>query len=174
VVAGQPVELTLTETNQGTQPAILEVGPSTDGFVVSQGGVAVYTSNGGVQPFFIRSVTIQPGQSYSLSTVWNGQSDAGTPVSGHVQVSNQLAPGANLNLTVLASGTATPTGSGSLPTSGSATGVPSGNGSISGTGTGSTSASPIHITIPRRGLAPAHRPIALSYVAPPRPPLIPW
>jgi hypothetical protein len=43
--AGQPISMTLTETNMSNQPITVEDGPSTDGFFVTHDGVTVWSSN---------------------------------------------------------------------------------------------------------------------------------
>ena len=65
--AGQPIQMTFTETNLTQHPIQLAVGPSTDGFDVSQHGKVIWTSNAGPVPMFIMLETLQPGQSFTLS-----------------------------------------------------------------------------------------------------------
>ena len=69
---GQPVHFTLTATNTSKQAVTFVDGPAVDGFLVSQNGKIVWRSNAGLQPQFLRSVTLQPGQSYTLHATWDG------------------------------------------------------------------------------------------------------
>lgn len=90
---GQPVEMTLRETNVSSQPVTVKDGPSIDGFTVSRGGVVVWRSNAGINPLYIRLETLQPGQSLTLTATWDGIPTGGSaPVSGTFAISNQLAP----------------------------------------------------------------------------------
>jgi len=93
---GQPVQMTFTETNTGTRPVTIAVGPSNTGFDVTQNGTLVWVSNPGIQPQFLRAVTLLPGQSETLSATWDGIPDVGTNstyVTGTFAVTNQQAPG---------------------------------------------------------------------------------
>lgn len=69
---GQPVTITLKETNTTDRVVQISDGPSVDGFYVSQKGVTVWRSNAGFQPFFIREIDLAPGQSYTLRATWDG------------------------------------------------------------------------------------------------------
>ena len=89
---GQPVVITLTETNTSQQDIIVESGPSLAGFFVTHNGRRVWASNAGVQPMFILVRTLEPGQSITQSATWNGQSNIGpssTP-TGHLVVGSQV------------------------------------------------------------------------------------
>src|SRR5262245_26335471 len=44
---GQPVVVTLTETNVSSKAVTVALGPSTDGFYATQNGVEVWASNAG-------------------------------------------------------------------------------------------------------------------------------
>ncbi len=72
--AGQPIEITFTETNTGTQPVTVSLSP-TDFTVAAQSPVfdgPVWESNpenDGQPP---TSVTLQPGQSVSQRATWDG------------------------------------------------------------------------------------------------------
>jgi hypothetical protein len=96
--AGDPVHMTLTETNNTTQRITFTDGPSADGFYVTQNGATVWRSNAGFQPMFLRLVTLQPGQSLTFSATWDGHSnDAvgndGPIVTDTFQVHSQVKSG---------------------------------------------------------------------------------
>ena len=84
-VPGQPVTITLVETNTSKHAVKLAVGPSIDGFTVSQNNVELWRSNEGVQPLYVLLKTLKPGQSYTETATWNGQFDEAQP-------SNPLGP----------------------------------------------------------------------------------
>jgi hypothetical protein len=92
---GQPVVMTLTETNTSSQTVTVALGPSTDGFYVTQNGVDVWASNTGPQPLYLLVKTIKPGASLTLSATWNGHTNIGPPSSptGTFVVHSQI-PGA--------------------------------------------------------------------------------
>jgi hypothetical protein len=92
---GQPVVMTLTETNVSKQTVTVVLGPSTDGFYATQNGVEVWASNTGPQALFLLVKTIKPGASLTLSATWNGQANVASPSSptGTFVVHTQI-PGA--------------------------------------------------------------------------------
>jgi hypothetical protein len=92
---GQPIVMTLTETNTSKRSEMVVLGPSTDGFYVTQNGVEVWASNTGPQPLFLLVKTIKPGGSLTLSATWNGHTNIGPPSSptGTFVVHSQI-PGA--------------------------------------------------------------------------------
>jgi Intracellular proteinase inhibitor len=67
---GNPVKMTFTETNTGTQAVQIAVGPSIDGFIIKKNGSPIWRSNSGIQPMFLRLQTLQPGQSLTFSATW--------------------------------------------------------------------------------------------------------
>jgi len=69
---GEPVRMTLTETNTSARDVSFGVGPSTDGFSVTRNGGTVWRSNAGIQPLFVRLVTLHPGESFALQATWDG------------------------------------------------------------------------------------------------------
>ena len=89
---GQPVVMTLTETNTSQQEISVFLGPSTTGFFATHDGRRVWASNTGIQPMFLVSQTVKPGESITLSATWNGHSNIGpaSAVSGHVQIGSQV------------------------------------------------------------------------------------
>ncbi|MGC8643542.1 MAG: hypothetical protein ACP5XB_27105 [Isosphaeraceae bacterium] len=103
--AGQPVVMTLTETNTSQNPINIVEGPSTSGFLAARAGRKVWASNAGIQPMFVMSQTLQPGQSITLSTTWNGQSQVGRrgPVLGRVAISTQIPGAPHVNIVILRS-----------------------------------------------------------------------
>ena len=102
---GQPIQITFTETNTGTQPVTVSLSP-TD-FTVSAQALVGYSpvwqsnpENDGQPP---ASVTLQPGQSVTQTATWNGtitetafQQGTATTYAvnqwGTFQVSNPNAP----------------------------------------------------------------------------------
>jgi hypothetical protein len=91
---GQPINFTFTETNTGTSPVNIAIGPVNSGFDVVHDGVTVWASNTGIQPQFLQLKTLQPGQSETLTATWNGVSNIGPPTveTGTFTVTNQQAP----------------------------------------------------------------------------------
>ena len=99
---GQPVVMTLTETNTSNHTVNVALGPSTDGFSVTQNGREVWASNTGPQPLFIVLKTLQPGESFTLSATWNGHSNLG-PAStppGALAVHSQVAGAAPVTIQI--------------------------------------------------------------------------
>ncbi len=99
---GQPVVITLTETNTSQHDITVTSGPSVDGFFVTHNGRKVWASNAGVQPMFILVRTLAPGQSITQSATWNGQSNIGpssTP-TGHLVVGSQVAGAQPVNIQI--------------------------------------------------------------------------
>ena len=101
--AGQPVVMTLTETNTSQTAINIVEGPSTSGFFAVRARRKVWASNGGIQPMFVVSQTLQPGQSITMSATWNGRSDLGLGglVSGRVIVGSQIPGVSRVNVIIL-------------------------------------------------------------------------
>jgi hypothetical protein len=102
---GQPVVMTLTETNVTTHAVSVALGPSTDGFYVTQDGREVWASNAGPQPMFLLLKTIKPGASLTLSATWDGHGNLGpqgTP-TGTLVVHSQIPGAAPVTIQVLGS-----------------------------------------------------------------------
>ncbi len=117
---GQPVHMTLTETNTSSQTVQITDGPSIDGFSVSQNGTTIWRSNAGMQPMFLREVTLNPGQSLTLTATWDGHpnntptgTESSATPTGTFQVSSQVsqdgATAAPVTITIGAASTPTPT-----------------------------------------------------------------
>jgi len=99
---GQPVVMTLTETNTSKQTVTVSLGPSTDGFYVTQNGREVWASNTGPQPLFLLLKTLKPGESFTLSATWDGHSNIGPASSptGPLVVHSQVAGAAPVTIQV--------------------------------------------------------------------------
>jgi hypothetical protein len=99
---GQPVVMTLTATNTTSHTISVALGPSTDGFYVTQNGREVWASNAGPQPLFLMLKTIPAGQSFTLSATWNGRSNLAAPSSptGVLVVHSQFAGAAPVTIHV--------------------------------------------------------------------------
>ncbi len=89
---GQPVVITLTETNTSQHEITVGSGPSLGGFFVTHNGRKVWASNAEIQPMFVLLKTLEPGQSLTQSAIWNGQSNIGPAwtVSGHLVIGSQI------------------------------------------------------------------------------------
>ncbi len=98
--AGEPVTITLTETNTSNHAVTTTYGPSVDSFSVSKNGATVWGSTIGVMsPMFIELITLQPGESRTFTAVWNDHPSPdplstgvtnGAPVTGTLQVDAQF------------------------------------------------------------------------------------
>jgi hypothetical protein len=93
--AGQPVNLTFTETDDGDQPIAVLSGSVFD---IDQNGSLVFTSfsgDGAVLP--PTWSTLQPGQSYSQTITWNGLPTTGplSSLAAPFTVSNDFDPNAD-------------------------------------------------------------------------------
>lgn len=99
---GQPVVITLTETNTSQHDISVESGPSLGGFFVTHNGRRVWASNTGIQPLFVLIRTLEPGESITQSATWNGQSNIGpswTP-TGHLVVGSQVEGAQPVNIQI--------------------------------------------------------------------------
>src|SRR5262245_50963235 len=105
---GQPIVMTFQETNVSNQTILVDVGPSIDGFDVTQGGALVWRSNAGFVAQFIELDSLQPGQSFIQTATWDGVPTSGSsPVSGTFQITNQLHADTSATITIT-NATATP------------------------------------------------------------------
>jgi hypothetical protein len=107
-VPGQTVDMTFTETNDTGQAVSVIIGPSIDGFYVTEGSQTVWRSNT-VAPDYLMVQKLQPGQSITLTADWTAPSSAGTYV-----VYNQLDPTVTATFTVAATTTSPPVTAGPL------------------------------------------------------------
>jgi len=91
---GQPVNITLTETNISSHDVTVEFGPSIDGFSITHNGDTVWTSNNGRIPMYILMETLEPGQSFTLKAIWDGTQNERPPTqpTGVFVVHNALIP----------------------------------------------------------------------------------
>jgi hypothetical protein len=99
---GQPVVMTLTETNTSKHDSNIGLGPSLGGFFVTQNGHEVWASNTGPQPQFVVLKTLKPGESVTLSATWNGHSNLGpasTP-TGLLVAHSQIAGAAPVTIEI--------------------------------------------------------------------------
>jgi hypothetical protein len=97
-VPGQTVTMTFTETNTSASTVRVPIGPSIDGFTITQNGATVWTSNSGFEPDFIVLENLAPGASITLTATWTASNQTGT-FAAH----NQLDPdGATATFEVVA------------------------------------------------------------------------
>lgn len=112
---GQPVLLTLTETNVSDHDVNVIVGPTNDGFDVYNTSTSVWKSNVGIQPQFLAAETLKPGESITHTAVWDADTTPGTyRATSQVQYYGETAGIAYFNV-----GLATPQGPGTSTGSGS-------------------------------------------------------
>ena len=93
----QQIDLTLTITNTSNHAELVDLSSTLDGFVATQGGRPVWQSNAGLNPFSIRMVTLAPGKSVQVASVWNEQSNvgslkSGTTIAGPVTFHDEMDP----------------------------------------------------------------------------------
>jgi Intracellular proteinase inhibitor len=92
---GEPIRFTFTETNTSNQPIQLALGAFNTGFDVDEAGGPVWKSNAGANPMVIVLYTLDPGDSRSFSSTWDGVPDLVSPpvlAPGVFTVTNQLSP----------------------------------------------------------------------------------
>ena len=91
---GQPVVITLTETNISSHDVQVVSGPSIDGFSITHNGAPVWVSNKGPVPLYLSVETLKLGQSFTLQVVWDGRSNVGPPTepTGVFVVHSALIP----------------------------------------------------------------------------------
>jgi hypothetical protein len=99
---GQPIVVTLIETNTSPHVVSLVDGPSTSAFVAVHNGRRIWTSNSGIQPMFLVSKSLQPGQSITLSAMWDGHSNIGPTgaISGRVVIGSQSTGAPHVNILI--------------------------------------------------------------------------
>lgn len=91
---GQPIKITLTETNTTNAAVVTANLKHGGGFIVSQHFKDIWKSKR-AKPA-ATTFTLQPGQTHSVTVTWNGRPNVGSlsrsvPVTGTVQVDNTLA-----------------------------------------------------------------------------------
>jgi hypothetical protein len=91
---GQPIHITLTETNTTNTSVVSANMKQGGGFVVSRHFKPVWKSPRA--RLAATSFTLQPGQTHTFTVTWNGHPNIGslsrsTPVTGTVQIDNTLA-----------------------------------------------------------------------------------
>ena len=79
--------MTFTETNTSDSTVRVPIGPSIDGFTITQNGATVWRSNSGIEPYFILLENLAPGASITLTATWTASNLTGT-----FAVHNQLDP----------------------------------------------------------------------------------
>jgi hypothetical protein len=84
---GQTVTMTFTETNTSDSTVRVPIGPSIDGFTITQRGATVWNSNSGIEPDFIALQNLAPNASITLTATWIASNLTGT-----FAVHNQLDP----------------------------------------------------------------------------------
>jgi hypothetical protein len=91
---GQPIHITLTETNTTNATIVFAKGKGLNGFTASQDLKDVWKSSGvnRVAP----SYTLQPGKTRTIKVTWNGHANVGshsrsTPLTGTFELDNTLA-----------------------------------------------------------------------------------
>jgi hypothetical protein len=102
---GTTVDLSFTETNVSDHDIQVTFGPIDDGFDVARNGTTAWVSNSGIEPQFLELKTLEPGQSLTVSSTWNGQanspgSTSGPALSGTFTITNQLDPSASTTVTL--------------------------------------------------------------------------
>ena len=91
---GQPIHITLTETNTTNAAVVSATQPGLATFTASQNYKDVWKSPGSRRA--APSFTLQPGQTHSITVTWNGQANVGshsksTPLTGTFELDNTLA-----------------------------------------------------------------------------------
>ena len=97
---GQTVRMTFTETNTSDSTVRVPIGPSIDGFTITQNGATVWRSNAGIEPLIIVLENLAPGASITLSATWTASNLTGT-----FAVHNQLDPDVAATFEVVAAST---------------------------------------------------------------------
>lgn len=91
---GEPIHITLTETNTTNTTLVSSQVAGLDSFTVSQNFRDVWKSKGSRQAS--PSFTLAPGQTHTISVTWNGHANVGSrsrsqPLTGTFQIDNTLA-----------------------------------------------------------------------------------
>ncbi len=91
---GQPIHITLTETNTTNTDLVSSDMKQVGGFTVSRNFKTLWEFRAGRRA--ATSFTLQPGQTHAFTVTWNGHPNVGSlsrsaPLTGTVQVDNTLA-----------------------------------------------------------------------------------
>ena len=90
---GQPIEITLTETNTTKNPVTLSNIANVDGFTATRSFKIVWTQAAPSRR--AHSSTLRPGETRKIRVVWNGRpnvaSARSTPATGTFEIDNTLA-----------------------------------------------------------------------------------
>jgi hypothetical protein len=91
---GQPIQITLTETNTTSATVVSPTKPGLATFTASQHYKDVWKSPGSRQA--APSFSLQPGQTHTITVTWNGHANVGshsssTPLTGTFELDNTLA-----------------------------------------------------------------------------------
>ena len=91
---GQPIQITLTETNTTSSPVTSPTKAGVDSFTASQKFKDVWKSRG--SKLAAPSYTLQPGQTHTVTVTWNGRANVGshsrsTPLTGTFEIDSTLA-----------------------------------------------------------------------------------
>ena len=97
---GQVCAMTLTMTNTPDKDETVDLGPSIDGFIMTQNGNVFWQSNAGPQPTYIVYQTLKPAQSITLTVDWRLPASA----NGTYVVYNQLFPSVTATFNVTTPG----------------------------------------------------------------------
>jgi hypothetical protein len=98
---GQIVKMTFTETNATGQNLLVPIGPTIDGFTITNGSKTIWKSNAGIQPDFIELEKLAPGKSITLTADWTASSATGTYAAD-----DQLDPDASATFEIVTSSAA--------------------------------------------------------------------
>jgi hypothetical protein len=94
---GQVVQTTLTMTNTSDGNETVKLGPSIDGFLITQNGKLIWQSNDGPEPAYVVNEILKPEESITLTADWTGPGSG----TGTFVVHNQLfssGPSATFNI----------------------------------------------------------------------------
>jgi hypothetical protein len=91
---GQPIHITLTETNTTNNDVVLPNPTLQSSFTVSRDFKDIWQSNR-ARPR-ATPLILQPGQTHTVTVTWNGRANVGslsrsTPITGTVEIDNALA-----------------------------------------------------------------------------------
>jgi hypothetical protein len=91
---GQPIQVTLTETNTTSSPVTSPTKAGVDSFTASQKFKDDWKSRG--SKLAAPSYTLQPGQTHTITVTWNGHANVGshsrsTPLTGTFEIDSTLA-----------------------------------------------------------------------------------